>query len=80
MFSKALQGRGAIVAWADRASYWIFVLLLGYISLVPFYYLQPLSLERVSFHFLSSGVLKPPSQQLENGHRERPSRVVKNKS
>ena len=25
--------------------------LLGYISLVPFYYLQPLSLERVSFHF-----------------------------
>ena len=52
MFLKALQSRGAIVAWADRASYWIFVLLLGYISLVPFYYLQPLSLERVSFHFL----------------------------
>ena len=51
MFLKALQSRGAIVAWADRASYWIFVLLLGYISLVPFYYLQPLSLERVSFHF-----------------------------
>ena len=51
MFLKALQNRGAIVAWADRASYWIFVLLLGYISLVPFYYLQPLSLERVSFHF-----------------------------
>ena len=37
--------------WADRASYWIFVLLLGYISLVPFYYLQPLSLEKISFHF-----------------------------
>ena len=51
MFLKALQRRGAIVAWADRASYWIFALLLGYISLVPFYYLQPLSLERVSFHF-----------------------------
>ena len=51
MFLKALQSRGAIVAWADRASHWIFVLLLGYISLVPFYYLQPLSLERVSFHF-----------------------------
>lgn len=51
MFLKALQSRGAIVVWADRASYWIFVLLLGYISLVPFYYLQPLSLERVSFHF-----------------------------
>ena len=50
MFSKALQS-SVIVAWADRASYWIFVLLMGYISLVPFYYLQPLSLERVSFSF-----------------------------
>ena len=40
-----------MVMWADRASYWIFVLLLGYISLVPFYYLQPLSLEEISFHF-----------------------------
>ncbi len=51
MLSKALQVRRVIVAWADRASYWIFVILLGYISLVPFYYLQPLSLERISFHF-----------------------------
>ncbi len=50
MFSKALQSR-VIVAGADRTSYWIFVLLLGYISLVPFYYLQPLSLERISFSF-----------------------------
>ena len=50
MFSKALQSR-VIVAGADKMSYWIFVLLLGYTSLVPFYYLQPLSLEKISFSF-----------------------------
>ena len=34
----------------DRMSYWILVLLLGYISMVPFYALQQLSLEKVQFN------------------------------